>query len=384
MRVGKREKSEAVKAIVFNHVDKKWMLYQHPMMILEARQMHEVSLVLQQAEAYANAGYHSVGFCTYEAAKAFDSYMQIVPPQDNLPLCYFAVYTKGVSFDLAKHRKKETSTFINQLNWQPSISQLRYHQDIRAIKHHLLVGDCYQINYTYRLKSAFGIRALDYFLRLLPQQQTALGAFMETTDWAICSASPELFFQLDNHLLITRPMKGTASRGQSVQQDKENKYWLERSEKNQAENTMIVDMIRNDLSRIAFEGSVKVDQLHTIEQYKTAWQMTSSVRAETDHSVVDIFKAMFPCASITGAPKVKAMEIIYQLEQQPRHIYTGSMGYILPNRQAKFNVAIRTVYVNKQSSEAEFGLGGGIVWDSISEEEYQESLVKARLLSLTN
>lgn len=368
-----------MKAIVFNHIHKQWVCYQNPMNILQTHDAFEVRSILQKAEKYAQLGYHSVGFCTYESATAFETTMQVHRPQTSLPLCYFAVYQDCSPFDLEWHLKNKHSATIN-INWQPSIGKAQYNTHIQQIKQHLRQGDCYQINYTYRLQGAFHTQALDYFLQIIPKQKTQLATFLESNDWAICSASPELFFHLDGCTLHSRPMKGTLARGQSPEEDKQKQRWLQQSTKNKAENTMIVDMIRNDLSRIADKGSVNVTQLHVIEKYQTALQMTSTVYAQTNASITNIFDAMFPCASITGAPKIKAMDIIAHLEQQPRHIYTGSIGYILPDRKAQFNVAIRTVYIDKHQSRAEFGLGGGIVWDSQPDEEYQESMVKARLL----
>lgn len=156
---------------------------------------------------------------------------------------------------------------------------------------------------------------------------------------------------------------------------------MKESEKNRAENVMIVDMIRNDLGRIAKIGSVQVPELFTVERYPTLWQMTSTVQARTDASLTQIFKALFPCASITGAPKVSTMRIISELEASPRKMYTGSVGYIAPNRRASFNVAIRTAFVDRQEQTAEYGVGGGIVWDSTEKDEYEEALLKARVLT---
>ena len=366
-----------MKSIVFNHIAKQWVIYTQPIEILQANTPQEVVSTLTRAEEYSKQGYHAVGFCSYESAVAFDCNMRVHQAHSNFPLCYFAIYDDFASIEFPE---KTDYTHL-EIDWHPSINLQQYQQAIAQIKQHLLKGDCYQINFTYRLRASFNSNPLDYFFNLIKQQKTALGAYLETPEWAICSASPELFFQLDNNTITARPMKGTAPRGRYLLEDEKNRQWLQQSEKNRAENTMIVDMIRNDLGKIADKGSVQVNSLHTIEKYQTALQMTSSIQATTSQSVVEIFKAMFPCASITGAPKVKTMETIQQLETEARKIYTGSIGYILPDRQAKFNVAIRTVLIDKIDNTAEFGIGGGIVWDSESKEEYQESLIKAKLLS---
>jgi len=178
-------------------------------------------------------------------------------------------------------------------------------------------------------------------------------------------------------------MKGTAPRGLTLSEDKIQKEWLYNSEKNRAENVMIVDMIRNDMGRIAITGSVEVPHLFDVERYPTVWQMTSTVSAESDASVCEIVCALFPCASITGAPKPHTTEIIAGLETTPRNIYTGCIGFIAPGRKAQFNVAIRTVLIDRKLMQAEYGVGGGIVWDSTSSEEYKECQVKALVLMKT-
>ncbi|MCB0294853.1 MAG: chorismate-binding protein, partial [Calditrichaeota bacterium] len=198
---------------------------------------------------------------------------------------------------------------------------------------------------------------------------------------AVCSVSPELFFRLDGALLTSRPMKGTASRGRYPAEDRARAEWLRNSQKNRAENTMIVDMIRNDFGRIAATGSVTVPSAYDIERYPTAWQMTSTVTARSSASPAQILAALFPCASITGAPKARTMAIIGELETTPRKLYTGSIGFFSPQRRAQFNVAIRTVLIDRRSSRAEYGVGGGIVWDSAADEEFAETRTKAKVLT---
>jgi para-aminobenzoate synthetase / 4-amino-4-deoxychorismate lyase len=176
-------------------------------------------------------------------------------------------------------------------------------------------------------------------------------------------------------------MKGTAKRGRTTVEDQQQAEWLHNSSKNRAENVMIVDMIRNDLGRIAQIGSVQVPQLFAIEKYPTLFQMTSTVKATTQASIAEIFTALFPCASITGAPKVSTMNIIAELETTPRKLYTGSIGFISPNRKAQFNVAIRTAIIDNEAKLAEYGVGGGVVWDSTHADEYQETLFKSQVLT---
>ena len=266
------------------------------------------------------------------------------------------------------------------MNWQPTIDHEIYDSALAQIKEHIAEGRTYQVNYTMRLQTDFTGRTWDFFLQLA-QNQNNHAAYMETGRYVICSASPELFFQLDGSTITSRPMKGTIQRGRTTSEDKEQAEWLKNSAKNRAENVMIVDMLRNDLGRIAQIGSIRVPQLFEIERYPTLWQMTSTVNAKTSASLTEIFKALFPSASITGAPKVSTMRIIKELEATPRRIYTGSIGYISPQRKAKFSVAIRTALIDRATEQAEYGVGGGIVWDSTSADEYAEALLKARVLT---
>ena len=231
-----------------------------------------------------------------------------------------------------------------------------------------------------RLNSEFNHDGWDFFLNLV-QSQNKYAGYIDTGRYAICSASPELFFKLDGNKIYSRPMKGTIKRGRTTLEDKEQAEWLYNSVKNRAENVMIVDMVRNDLGRIAETGSVQVPELFKVEKYPTLFQMTSLVQAKTSASLDEIFSALFPCGSITGAPKISTMKIIADLETTPRKIYTGSIGYISPNRKAQFNVAIRTALIDRKNQIVEYGAGGGIVWDSTSTDEYSETLLKARILT---
>jgi para-aminobenzoate synthetase/4-amino-4-deoxychorismate lyase len=197
----------------------------------------------------------------------------------------------------------------------------------------------------------------------------------------ICSASPELFFRLDGTRIECRPMKGTAARGRTQAEDLAQARALHASEKERAENVMIVDMVRHDLGRVAQVGTVNVTRLFEVEKYPTIWQMTSTIEAKTEAGLGEIFRALFPAASVTGAPKVRTMEIIAGLEPLPRRLYTGTIGFFAPGRRAQFNVAIRTVLANRRTGCVEYGVGSGITWDSDPEAEWQECRSKARILA---
>ena len=234
------------------------------------------------------------------------------------------------------------------LNWQAGIERKDYNAAIEKVKDYIAQGRTYQVNYTMRLNSDFNGDEWNFFLTLA-QTQNKYAAYIDTGRYVICSASPELFFKLDGERIFSHPMKGTVKRGRTTEEDSVQSQWLHNSIKNRAENVMIVDMVRNDLGRIAEIGSVHVPELFKVEKYPTLFQMTSLVQAKTSAPLDEIFSALFPCASITGAPKVSTMNIIAELETTPRKIYTGSIGYISPNRKAQFNVAIRTALIDRET-----------------------------------
>jgi para-aminobenzoate synthetase component 1 len=224
----------------------------------------------------------------------------------------------------------------------------------------------------------------DLYAALKIRQPVGYGAYVDLGDDVLLSRSPELFFSVDETgLITTRPMKGTMPRGASPQMDHANKNWLMSSAKNRAENLMIVDLLRNDVGRLAEIGSVKVPKLFSIETYETVHQMTSEVQAQLrpNLTVTDLFTALFPCGSITGAPKIRAMQIIAELEDGPRDAYCGAIGWLSPNGSMEFNVAIRTLLVG-QDGDVRLNVGGGIVHDSTAEAEYEEALWKARFATL--
>ena len=354
---------------------KQWLKFQQPSQVIEANCLAAVSSRWQLVnELVQKEQLYAAGFISYEASSAFDSSL-VTHKNTSFPLLWFGLYEKPEIIELPDYCANYT------LNWQPSISQESYHRAISQIKDYIAQGETYQVNYTMKLLADFTESPWEYFLQLVKAQQADYSAYLDLEEWTICSASPELFFSCDRDFITTRPMKGTSARGYTCDRDLALAKWLHNSEKNRAENVMIVDMIRNDLAKIAQLNSIKVSSLFQVEKYPTLWQMTSTVTAKTRASVTDIMKAMFPCASITGAPKPRTMEIIRELETQPRNIYTGTIGLITPDNQAQFNVAIRTVAINKKTNQAEYGVGGGIVWDSVSNNEYQECQVKAQVLT---
>ena len=325
-------------------------------------------------------GLYAAGFISYEAAPAFDSALRVYPPS-SFPLLWFGLYSQPKVIQIPTTPSTPACALRD---WSPSVSREDYNRAIARIKEHIARGDTYQVNHTFRLRAPFLGQAWELFLQLVRAQQADYGAYVDIGQFTICSSSPELFFHLDGDRLTGRPMKGTAPRGRTLAEDNAMAQWLHHSEKNRAENVMIVDMIRNDMGRVADIGSVQVDSLFDVERYPTVWQMTSTVRATTQASLSDIMIALFPCASITGAPKPRTMQIIHSLERTPRRIYTGCIGFITPHRRAQFNVAIRTVLIERDTGQAEYGVGGGIVWDSVTSDEYSECQVKAKVLAVNH
>ncbi len=359
-----------------------WLYFSNPHQIISVHELDDVIPALHEIERLTRVNdWHAAGFLSYEAAPAFDKALAVLPKwseaqsKGGFPILWFGLYPAPRFISLPKPASPKPA-----LTWSPTVDRDTYNSAIEQVKDHIAHGHTYQVNYTMRLQADFHTDPWNFFLHLA-QTQNNHAAYLDTGRYVIASASPELFFQLDGDMITGRPMKGTVKRGRTTGEDKEKADWLRNSEKNRAENVMIVDMIRNDLGRIAKLGSVHVPELFTTEKYPTLWQMTSTVKATTSASITNIFKALFPCASITGAPKVSTMRIISELETTPRKIYTGSIGYIAPNRKATFNVAIRTALIDKESQTAEYGVGGGIVWDSTSTDEYAEALLKARVLT---
>lgn len=266
------------------------------------------------------------------------------------------------------------------LHARPQIEKSRYQENIQSIRASIGRGDLYQTNYTFPIKIETSALPLDLYKTIAAQHPAAHAAYIEDGDRRILSFSPELFFSRQGTMLTVRPMKGTAPRHTDPVRDNQSAQALLHSEKNRAENLMIVDLLRNDLGRVATPGSVKVEALFSLERYPSVWTLTSTITAQApDKSLETLLRALFPCGSITGAPKIAAMKKIRELEDTPRGIYCGSVGWLAPNGDCSLNVAIRTITMQPGGSGI-FGVGGGIVYDSEPELEWEECLWKARIL----
>jgi len=349
--------------------------FDNPEEIIVARTVEEVIPCLKRVQNAVKSGLYAAGYFTYEAAPAFDEAF-IVNDQNNMPLLWFGLFKKP-----SQQTIPQAGGFTVD-EWIPNVNIEHYHAGIDKIKQYIKNGDTYQVNYTLRLNSTIKGDDFGFYKQLTKGQASNYSAYISTEEYSILSASPELFFHLRDNKITTRPMKGTVQRGKTFIEDLSYYEWLSASEKNRSENLMIVDLLRNDLGVIAEPGSVEVPKLFSVEQYPTVYQMTSTITANIapQTNLVDIFKALFPCGSITGAPKINTMKFISELEKGPREVYCGAIGYITPDMEAIFNVPIRTVILDKATGKAEYGVGGGITWDSSKEEEYAEILTKAKVL----
>jgi para-aminobenzoate synthetase/4-amino-4-deoxychorismate lyase len=357
--------------------ERRRLCFKSPIKIFVAESIDSVRPSLQQVQEAVNAGYYAAGYVAYEAAPAFDPALS-VRADVRVPLLWFGIF-KEPSHDC--HDETGGGEF-RLSNWSPTIDRQTYSRNFDAAREAIARGDTYQINYTFKLCASFAGDDFALYRQLAAKQLAPYCAYLRLGGFSILSASPELFFRWRDGKIETKPMKGTVRRGRWLEEDETLARWLADSEKNRAENLMIVDLLRNDLGRVSEIGSIQVRDCCAIEQYPTVFQMTSTVEARTRPQVTleDIFAAMFPCGSVTGAPKVSTMRLISTLEVAARNVYSGSIGYVAPDGEAIFNVAIRTMLVDHATGVAEYGIGGGITWDSEADEEYAEALTKAAIL----
>ncbi len=353
------------------------LLFRHPIRVVTARSLEEVPSAMAAVEQGLRDGLYAAGYVSYEAASAFDSALAAQPPS-HLPLVCFGLFTAAEeAAPLGEGRLPA------QVEWTPALSPERHAEGVAAVREAIAAGDTYQTNYTFRLNATLDVTELDALYQHLSRaERVPYAASVDIGEWRLLSLSPELFFRLDGSQLVTRPMKGTAPRGRWAVEDAALRDALAASEKNRAENVMIVDLCRNDLSRVCQVGSVRATSLFDVEPYPTVWQMVSTVEGALNPGtrLSEIFGALFPAGSITGAPKASSMGVIVALEHAPRGAYCGAIGFATPDGKAMFNVAIRTMTVNLASGRAEYGVGGGITWDSVARDEHAEALNKAACL----
>ena len=352
--------------------------FSDPIEILEARAIDQVRSVLQRVDECVRSGRHVVGFVSYEAGPAFDPAITTNMP-GALPLAWFGVFGEPrlieIDAGLAASRPA--------VSWHERHPGASHADAVEAIRQAIARGDVYQVNHTVRLDVDVTGDPESLYRRMITAQGGGYGACIHTGRFEILSASPELFFRREGERLMSEPMKGTARRGRWLEEDDRRAEALAASPKERAENVMIVDLIRNDLSRVAEPSSVQATRLFDVHRLPTVLQMTSTVEARVrpDVSTWDIFAALFPCGSVTGAPKIAACRVIANLEADPRGVYCGAIGHIAPDGTATFSVAIRTLTIDHQTARAEYGVGGGITWDSAGSAEYDELRAKTAILT---
>ncbi len=353
---------------------------------ISGRAHHEIIPAVRRVEAAAKQGFHAAGFISYEAAPGFDADLRVRKNTD-FPLLWFGIFKERREISAGEFFREGD---FELSEWQPSINEVQYRNAVEEIRDLIAAGDTYQVNFTFRLRAKFRGEAFALYHQLCRSQRAGYCAFISFENYQIISTSPELFFHWKGGLLTTRPMKGTHRRGRTTAEDEQFAEQLQTSVKERSENVMIVDLLRNDMGRISEHGSVSVPKLFEIERYPTVLQMTSTITSRLLPSVgfTEILQALFPSGSVTGAPKISTMQIISQLENSPRQIYTGAIGFLSPEPEAMFNVAIRTLLIDTQteldfgelSRAVEVGVGSGITYSSSPKAEYEECMLKAKFI----
>lgn len=379
-----------MKALVFDNSLSLWHLYDSPCEVFESSDPDDIPGIIERIESRCREDkMHSVIAISYEAAPAFDRAFPKLKKIKTVPLFFAAVYESrsvypdpiqaitafGLTPDTAA---AETSSFIGE------VTALEYAEKIALIKNYLKRGESYQINFTFRLRARYEGEPLSWFLERARNRPGNYLCYIKHGTLSVCSFSPELFFERTEpdasgqSTLTFKPMKGTRKPGNDGN-DEESRT-LVSDPKNRAENLMIVDMIRNDAGKIAIPGTVGTPRLFEAEVYPTVIQMTSTITARSNSGLDTLLKALYPCASITGAPKLRTMEIIDELEKSPRGLYTGSIMTMDACGNVRSSVAIRTAVFDRASRSVEYGTGSGITWLSTAGEEFEECRLKTRIL----
>jgi len=371
---------------------------------IEINNYSDLPLFFNQIESLLKSGYYLAGFFSYEAGNFFNVGGGFIRPAGRInatpantknarcalpfPLARFYLFRNPLIFDhqsglFIGSSLPEESEFSEGYTLKKPLLNVgfaEYQRNISRIKELIAAGDTYQVNYTLKCKFNFSGSSFGLYRDLRERQTVAYSAFLKDHDFSILSFSPELFFRKSGRKITVRPMKGTISRGKDACRDKQQMKILEQSPKERSENVMIVDLLRSDLGRVSEVGTVRTNSLFDIEEYETLFQMTSTISGilKKNLSFEGLFEAIFPSGSVTGAPKIRTMEIIRKLEKEERAVYTGAVGVFFPNRDAIFNVAIRTLLIT--GKEGEMGIGGGITFDSDTRREYEECKLKALFL----
>ncbi|MFH1767690.1 MAG: aminodeoxychorismate synthase component I [Candidatus Omnitrophota bacterium] len=368
---------------IFERENKHSIIFDRCEKILTFAAGDDPKVFFKKIDAFLKKGFWLAGYFTYEFGYLLEERLvSCLPKVSGRPLVWLGVFNRPSMIKNQAYRpgapiEKERFRY-NATMARPNINNREYAAAIRKIKKYIEEGETYQVNFTFQLKFNFAGDSRGLYLDLRRAQPTSYLAFIQTGAECVLSLSPELFFSRDKNKIVVRPMKGTEERGKDLAEDKIKAEMLSNSPKNKAENLMIVDLLRSDLGKIAYRGTVKLNDIFSVEKYRTVFQMTSTVEARIGkkNKYEKIFRALFPSGSVTGAPKIRTMEIIRELEKEPRGVYCGAIGYLAPDDRACFNVAIRTICIDRQR-RATMGIGGGIVYDSLAAKEYKEARSKA-------
>jgi len=350
------------------------IIFQEPREVITTYNIDEVASCLEKIKSAINKGYYVAGFLSYEATYALYNLKQTI--DSDFPLLWFGVFN-----DTNKQNNHIEVGNYKVGTWKMKESKKSYLANLHIILRLIADGKTRQVNYTTPLETSFSGDSYAYYERLKKAQKAHYNAFLQFDKFDIVSVSPEKFFSIENDRVTLRPMKGTIHRGLSFEEDEKLAHWLKNSKKNQLENDLIIHLMKKELEQVAHNLSV-YDQ-YRLEQYPTLWQMTTALTAKLNNHVhpVDLLTTLFPCGSITGAPKEETIKTIAQLERQHRGIYCGSIGYFTPSGEAYFNVAIRTVTIDKLTNKAIYHAGGAITEQSLAEEEYEEVITKTSVLT---
>lgn len=348
--------------------------------------VNEIEKQLNKIDNLLSQGLTAFGFIEYEFGYFLEDRLQKNISLKNKPLLnfFFSEESSIQKIDSKELNYEHCSSFIgkNTINdFKLDTTKEEYLENVTKIKKYIQEGDTYQVNYTVKSKFKVTSSVVELFLQLIFTQSAKYAAIINLDDKIIISSSPELFFEVDNDSIIVKPMKGTIKRGINLKQDSQHIEELFSSDKDRAENIMIVDLLRNDIGKICEYDSVKVINKYNIEKYESVYQLTSEIKGKLKtNKLSDIITNLFPSGSITGAPKLRTMEIIHELEKERRGIYTGLIG-IFNKQRSIANVAIRTIEIDNQSNSGQLGIGSGIVWDSQPENEFEEVLLKSKFLT---
>ena len=373
------------------YTDEQTWLFTDPLCEIVAYSREEFFNALARIDQERKNGHYLAGYISYEAGYALSHKLSVFlnqKPSDK-PLIQFYAFdkvqrTSSQDVTQALNELPESDPYIH--NWQAAESQADYLQNLEKLHQYVVAGDTYQVNHTYRVNFDLAGSINGLYKTLRQRQPVAFSSLMHLPERSILSLSPELFVRKEDTTLSTKPMKGTMPRGSTSEEDAAILKSMAADKKQQSENLMIVDLMRNDIGRLADAGSMKVSKLFEIETYKTLHQMISSIEGQVSKEITfsEVINGLFPYGSITGAPKIRTMEIIHELENTPRDIYTGAIGFITPENDFTFNVPIRTITFPKGSKQGTLGIGGGIIYESDPVDEWHESQLKARFITGIN